>query len=98
MQVTIKCNAKATKKRRRSTKAEKKNETDSQFVLKEKYCRGEENAKNKNTSKATQTCFNIWQKWASERKFITNASVNSSCVQAPRANPREFAFFFLMNG
>ena len=28
-----------------------------------------ENAKNKNTSKATQTWLNVWQTWATERKL-----------------------------
>ena len=27
------------------------------------------NAKNKNTSKLTQTWLNVWEKWANERKF-----------------------------
>ena len=30
-----------------------------------------ENAKNNNTSKATQAWLIIWQKWASERKYNT---------------------------
>ena len=28
-----------------------------------------ENAKNKNKLKATQTCLNVWQTWATERKL-----------------------------
>ena len=28
------------------------------------------NAKNKNTTKSTQTWLNVWEKWANERKFI----------------------------
>ena len=27
------------------------------------------NAKNKNTTKSTQTWLNVWEKWANERKF-----------------------------
>ena len=27
------------------------------------------NAKNKNTTKSTQTWLNVWEKWAKERKF-----------------------------
>ena len=27
------------------------------------------NAKNRNTTKSTQTCLNIWEKWANERKI-----------------------------
>ena len=30
-----------------------------------------QNAKNKNTTKSTQTWLNVWQKWASERKVNT---------------------------
>ena len=30
------------------------------------------NAKNKNTTKSTQTWLNVWEKWANERKFNPN--------------------------
>lgn len=43
---------------------------DSRFALSDQIVVEElkENAKNKNTTKATQTWLNVWQKWANERK------------------------------
>ena len=38
------------------------------------------NAKNKNTTKSTQTWLNVWEKWANERKFnptSTNISIKT---------------------
>ena len=44
---------------------------DSRFALSNQNIVEElkENAKNKNTSRATQTSLNVWQTWATERKL-----------------------------
>ena len=49
----------------------KKNMADSRFTLSNQNIveQLKENAKNKNTLKATQTWLNVWQTWATERKL-----------------------------
>ena len=57
----------------------KKKMADSQFALSNQNIveKLEENAKNKNTLKTTQTWLNVWQTWATERKTL-NTSMNNS--------------------
>ena len=45
--------------------------TESRFVSSDEIvvARLKLNAKNKNTTKSTQTWLNFWEKWANERKF-----------------------------
>ena len=71
----------------RSAKFEHQSEkkmADSRFALSNRNIveKLKENAKNKNTLKATQTWLNVWQTWTTERKLKTqnwkNTSTNNS--------------------
>ena len=59
----------------------KKKMDDSRFALSNQNIveKLEENARNKNTLKTTQTWLNVWQTWATERKKIEEyKSMNNS--------------------